>query len=435
MASVHKPRGTRDFPPEEMEKRRVIEKKMRDVFKKYSYEEVSTPTFEHVDLFTLKSGEGIIEETYDFTDKSGRRLALRPEITAPVMRFYVEKLQMKPKPLKVFYFGNCFRYDRPQSGRYREFWQMGCEMIGSDTPEAIAELIALAYKVVKRAGLKNINLRIGHLDYLSQQMEKTLPSNISLSNFYPAGAAAWKNNMFRLMDKGDYEELRAQFETVNAPLKKINEFMNFLKSGSIDDLRGFIKEEKLKPYEEILSLLKKFGVPKVEVGMEIARGLDYYQDIVFEIDAPVLGAEKQICGGGAYKLVSLLGGKEVPTSGFALGFDRIILALEKEGFKFPPSEKPVYLLPIGDEMRENAVSLATELRKSGVKVEMDLMRRSVRKLLQYANKKGIKKVIILGSDEWKKWKKDKVVVIKDMEKGEQKEIKKKELLNNNIICK
>ena len=211
--------------------------------------------------------------------------------------------------------------------------------------------------------------------------------------------------------------------------------MNFLKSGSIDDLRGFIKEEELKPYEEILSLLRKFGVSKVEVGMEIARGLDYYQNIVFEIDAPVLGAEKQICGGGAYKLVSLLGGKEVPTSGFALGFDRIILALEKEGFEFPSSEKPVYLLPIGDEMRENAVSLATELRKSGVKVEMDLMRRSVQKSLQYADKKGIKKVIILGSDEWKKWNKDKVVVIKDMETGEQEEAKKEELPNNNIIYK
>ncbi len=425
MASVHKPRGTRDFSPEEMEKRRAIEKKMRDVFKKYGYGEVSTPTFEHLDLFTLKSGEGIIEETYAFKDKSERELALRPELTAPVMRFYVEKLQMAPKPLKVFYFGNCFRYDRPQSGRYREFWQMGCEMVGSDTPESMAELIALAYNVVKGTELNDIVLRIGNLNYLDRQINEALP----LGKHYPAGSA-WKSDMFRLIDKQDYEGVQNQFKGSNATNEKINEFMDFLKSGSTDDLRGFIKEEELKPYEEILSLLRKFGVPKVEVGMEIARGLEYYTGIVFEIDVPVLGAEKQVCGGGAYKLVSLLGGKEVPTAGFALGFDRIILALEKEGFEFPPSEKPVYLLPIGDEMRKNAVSLATELRKSGVKVEMDLMRRSVQKSLQYADKKGMKKVIILGSDEWEKG----MVVIKDMEKGEQKEVKKEELPNN-IICK
>lgn len=433
MASVHKPRGTRDFSPEEMEKRRAIEKKMRDVFKKYGYEEVSTPTFEHLDLFTLKSGEGIIEETYVFKDKSERELALRPELTAPVIRFYVEKLQMEPKPLKVFYFGNCFRYDRPQSGRYREFWQMGCEMIGSDMPESMAELIALAYNVVKGAGLNDIVLRIGNLDYLRQRLnkvEQTMQST-EKKKYYPGGQA-----ILRLIDKEDFEEVENTFMKSGADTNQIDEFRNFLNSDSTADLSKFIDKEELMPYKEIKRLLEKFGVLNFDEGvdMKIARGLEYYTGIVFEIDAPVLGAEKQICGGGAYKLVSLLGGKEVPTAGFALGFDRIILALEKEGFEFPPSEKPVYLLPIGDEMRKNAVSLATELRKSGIKVEMDLMRRSVQKSLQYADKKGIKKVIILGSDEWEKWKKDKVVVIKDMEKGEQKEIKK-EKLPNNIIYK
>ncbi|HDS59631.1 MAG TPA: histidine--tRNA ligase, partial [Thermoplasmatales archaeon] len=163
MASIGKPRGTRDFTPEEMERRRRVETALREVFRRYGYREVATPTMEHLELFTLKSGEAIVEETYAFTDKSGRELALRPELTAPVMRFYVEQMQMEPKPLKLLYFGNCFRYDRPQAGRYREFWQMGCELIGTRTPEALAELIALAYHALRGAGLEDILLRVGDL--------------------------------------------------------------------------------------------------------------------------------------------------------------------------------------------------------------------------------------------------------------------------------
>ncbi len=403
MVSISKPRGTRDFPPEEMEKRRAIEKKMREVFKKYGYEEVSTPTFEHLDLFTLKSGEGVIEETYAFSDKSGRMLALRPELTAPVMRFYVEKLQMRAKPLKLFYFGNCFRYDRPQSGRYREFWQMGCELIGCDTPEAIAELIALAYDVLKEAGLKNIILRIGNLDFLRSFIDK-----MGIKD---------KGEVMRLIDKEEYEKL----DEMIGENEYYEEFMEMLKEKDITKLKKFGVETK--KFEDVLSWLSLFNIP-YKIDLSIARGLDYYVGIVFEIDAPSLGAEKQICGGGSYKLISLLGGKEVPTAGFALGFDRILLALEKEGFVFSPSEKPVYLLPIGDEMRKEAVTLAMELRNEGMKIEMDLMRRSVQKSLQYADKRGMKKVIILGEDEWKKG----TVSIKDMETGEQKEVKKEELL-------
>ena len=155
------PRGTTDFTPEEMEKRRYVEEKMASTFKSFGYREIQTPTFETLELFTAKSGDSIIDEIYAFSDKGGRELALRPELTAPVIRFYVDKLQMEPKPLKLYYFGNCFRYDRPQKGRYREFQQAGCEIIGADTPEAYAELIAMAYNILKNVGLKNIKLNIG----------------------------------------------------------------------------------------------------------------------------------------------------------------------------------------------------------------------------------------------------------------------------------
>ena len=140
---------------------------MHTVFQSFGYQEIQTPMFETLDLFTPKSGEGIMEELYSFTDKGNRDLALRPELTAPVMRFYVAKLQMQAKPLKLFYFGNCFRYDRPQKGRYREFRQAGCEIIGTDTPEAYAELIALAYNLLKNIGLKEITVNIGNLNILA----------------------------------------------------------------------------------------------------------------------------------------------------------------------------------------------------------------------------------------------------------------------------
>ena len=161
------PRGTRDFTPEEMEKRRYVEENMASTFKSYGYGEIQTPTFETLELFTAKSGDSIIDEIYAFSDKGDRELALRPELTAPVIRFYVEKMQMEPKPLKLFYFGNCFRYDRPQKGRYREFWQAGCEIVGTNTPEAYAELVAMAYTILKNVGLKNIKLNIGNLNIIN----------------------------------------------------------------------------------------------------------------------------------------------------------------------------------------------------------------------------------------------------------------------------
>jgi len=172
----------------------------------------------------------------------------------------------------------------------------------------------------------------------------------------------------------------------------------------------------------VLEWLSAFGVPYV-LDTSIARGLDYYRGIVFEIDAPPLGAEKQLCGGGEYSLLPILGGDDTPTSGFALGFDRIIIALEKEGYEFPPSPEIVYIHPIGNEMRKEAVSLATELRGKGIKVEMDLMRRSMQKSLQYADRMGAKVAIIMGPDEWAKG----MVTLKNMETGEQKEVERDEI--------
>lgn len=399
---ISKPRGTRDFTPQEMQKRRWLETKMREIFEKYGYEEISTPTIEHLELFTLKSGEGIIEETYAFEDKAGRKLALRPELTAPVMRFYVEKFQMEPKPLKFYYFGNCFRYDRPQKGRYREFWQFGCELIGSNKPEAIAELITMAYDILKEIGLKNIVLRIGNLDILRKFLDSIGANDAEI---------------MRLIDKKDFDELK----------KKIRNFEEFEKFINIKDL-GELKQDykEIDKMKEVIEFLEEFSVP-YNIDLSIARGLEYYIGIVFEIDAPKLGAEKQICGGGEYSLVPLLGGKSTPTAGFAIGFDRTLLALEMEGFKFVEVEKPIYIAYMHGMLKE-AIKIAKMLRKEGMKVEMDLMRRSISKSLDYANRKGIKKVVIVAPEEWEKGK----VLIKDMVSGKQEEIDIESLKNQKM---
>ncbi|MBC7081694.1 MAG: histidine--tRNA ligase [Thermoplasmatales archaeon] len=394
---IERPRGTRDFNPEEMKKRRLIERKLRDIFERYGYEEVMTPTIEHLELFTLKSGEGIIEETYAFEDKAGRRLALRPELTAPVMRMYVEKYQMEMKPIKFHYFGNCFRYDRPQHGRYREFWQFGCELIGSDTPEAIAELISLAYNSLREVGLRKILLRIGNLDILRRFLD-------GIGGNFP--------DVMRLIDKRDFEALKGK-------IKDFDKFMDFIETKDLNEL----KFDEAKRMKEIFECLDIYGIPYT-LDLSIARGLEYYIGIVFEIDAPALGAEKQICGGGEYNLVPILGGKKISTSGFAIGFDRVLIALEREGFKFEENEKKFYVTYIGNMLKE-ALKLANKLRKEGFKVEAEIMRRNISKSMEFADKKGIKKVIIVAPDEWKKG----AVLIKNLEKSEQEEVRIDEIEN------
>lgn len=407
------PRGTRDFLPDEMFKRRYVERTIREIFQSFGYKEVQTPTFEHLELFTLKSGEEIIEEIYAFKDKGNRDLALRPELTAPVIRFYVEKMQMEPKPLKLFYIGNCYRYDRPQRGRYREFTQVGCELIGTDTPEAHAELIYLSYTILRNIGLKNIVLRLGNLDIIYSFLE-----NMGV-----------KKNQFRelmhLIDKSRFYELEKKLFEMRVAKSKVKMFREFLNCNSIEKLREFIEAPAVDRFREIIDFLKVFGIDKFEIDMKIVRGLDYYKGIVFEIDAPILGAEKQLCGGGEYELIPLFGGKEVPTAGFAIGFDRAIIALEEEGYVFPEQKLDVYVIPINEKMLKNAIKIVNLLREKNIIADVDLMRRGLAKSLKYASSIKAKKAIIVGPKELEK----ENVIVRDMDSGKQIEVKIKNLLS------
>ena len=414
------PRGTRDFTPDEMKKRRYVEEYMKTTFTSFGYGEIQTPTFENLELFTVKSGDSIIDEIYDFSDKGGRKLALRPELTAPVIRFYVEKLQVEPKPLKLFYFGNCFRYDRPQKGRYREFQQAGCEIIGAATSEAYAELIALAYNLLENVGLKNITLNIGNLNIINSMFTK-----IKLSEEV-------KKELLPLIDKSQFEEVYTLLCNENVSEKNANMFIEILQTSNINKINDFIKEdssatEEISNLKEILHLLKNsFKISNYQIKMSIVRGLDYYKGLVFEIDAPVLGAEKQLCGGGAYELISLFGGRDTPTAGFAIGFDRTILALEAEQFVFPVPKTDVYIIPVNEDTIGKSIELAQQLRKEGVITEVDLLRRGVGKSLKHANSKNCEKAIIIGPKELEK----ESVTFRDMKTGDQQLIKIAEVLSH-----
>ena len=411
------PRGTKDFTSEEMEKRRYVEDSMKSTFQKFGYREIQTPTFETLELFTAKSGDAIIDELYSFTDKGGRDLALRPELTAPVMRSYVDKLQMEAKPLKLFYFGNCFRYDRPQKGRYREFRQAGCEIIGTDTPEAYAELIAMAYTLLKNVGLKDIKLYIGNLDILS-----------SIFNILKISKEKQKE-LLPLIDKSQFDDVLSLLCDFGISNKIAEEFVDVLQTTDFKKISEFVKKDEsikneITYLKDILELLKTvFDIKDFQIKMSIVRGLDYYKGIVFEIDAPSLGAEKQLCGGGAYELIPLFGGRESPTAGFAIGFDRTILALETEKYRFPTPKIDVFVIPVNEDMIQKSLEITQALRKQGITADIDLLRRGMSKSLKYSSTLNAKKVILVGPKELEK----DSVTIRDMGSGKQELTKIKDI--------
>jgi histidyl-tRNA synthetase len=410
-----RPRGTRDFLPEEVERRRKVKNSIRDIFEKFGFGEVATPTFENLELITAKSGDEIREGIYHFKDKSDRDLALRPELTAPVMRLYVNEMQRRPKPVKLYYVANCFRYERSQAGRYREFWQAGVESIGSANPEADAEVIAVAVKTLENLGLEDFELHVGHIGILREILEMGKVSEEE------------QNRLMGIIDKGDQKQvdgaigglspnvsdtLRQAIGLKGEPKDVINKAQELLDS-----------KEKITSLKETLELLESFGVKDYQLNLGIARGLDYYTGIVFEIYAKGLGAQNQICGGGNYALTEAFGGQKTATSGFAFGFDRVMLALEAQGNKGQEDSSVEYLVvPTTGEQLKKAIEISTTLRKKS-KCEVDLMRRKLGKALSYADTKNIPYVVIVGEEELSKGK----VLLKDMKTGEQKEVDIKDL--------
>ncbi len=414
---IQAPRGTRDFPPDEMAYRRWAEGIMRRNAELFGYGEVSTPTFESLELFTLKSGPGIIDEIYAFKDKGGRDLALRPELTAPVMRMVVNSMRSAPKPIKLFYLGNCFRYDRPQSGRYREFFQFGVEVVGADTPAADAEIIALAIKNIKDLGLEDFRVKVGHIGAIRGALNviEELPKEKH-------------TEILQALDKERYEEVEeilVKYCGENDASVKVKVLEHVISITDIDELekQDATTADHLK---EVLKHLSHYGFEQYcTIDMSVVRGLDYYTGMVFEIEAPALGAEKQICGGGAYSLIKLLGGGDIPSTGFAIGFDRVLLALEKEGKRPGIGRKGLYILRAGSVPYEDMVGLAARLRLSGIPVDFPLSDRSLSKGMKYASSLKYPYVAIMGEEEWEGGK----ITLRDMATGEQETLSVEELID------
>lgn len=416
-----RPRGTRDFLFDEMRERKKCEILLRKVFETYAYQEIKTPLFEDLLLFTTKSGEEIVDQLYNFTDKSGREIALRPEITAPVARLYLNELQKTAKPIKLYYFGSCFRYERPQKGRFRQFWQFGCELIGAKSPEGEVEVIAMAEQSLEELGIDTAEIHINHLGIIR-----------GLFKHFNIGTET-QEKIMTLIDKGDKKLLHEMLFEVNDPLVKNFELSEILIKivdfvgkdeilGDVESLIGDYNEasEALTEFKQVITHLKSFKISNYKINLGIARGLDYYNGIVFEIYVPELGAQKQVAGGGSYNLVELFGGENVASTGFAFGFDRLIHAIESKKEKEIENQTEdsiidVFVAPISNDVREKSFEIGQVLRNNGISTEIDLSRKKFKKLLNTANKLNAKYVILVGKNDLE----NNSVTIKDMASGDQ----------------
>ena len=415
-----RPRGTRDFLFEEMEERKKAESTLRYIFENYGYREIKTPLFEELKLFTTKSGEEIVDQLYNFKDKSDRELTLRPEITAPVARLYLNELEKTAvKPIKLYYYGSCFRYERPQKGRFRQFWQFGCELIGAKSPQGEAEVIAMCSDSIKALGITGADVNINHLGIIR-----------GLFKHFEVDTKTQRELMV-VIDKGDKDLLIESLSGDNPIISndELNQILLKLidlvgDKSILEDVNELIKDyeepqEAFNQLKELVELLDSFDMDNYTLNLGVARGLDYYTGIVFEIYVEGLGAQKQVCGGGTYSLIKVFGGQEVESTGFALGFDRLMNAIEelteKEEAK---SHLDVYVAPISADVRLKAYEITQTLRRAGFRCDVDLNNKKFKKLMNYADKIKVPKMIIIGKNDLEENK----VTVKDMQSGDQEQI-------------
>ena len=394
-----------------MAKRRFVESRFVQVAESFGFGEIQTPIFESLELFAAKSGPGIVEELYAFKDKGNRDLALRPEFTASIVRFYVGELRSLPKPVKVYCYGPAFRYEEPQKGRYREFEQVDAEVIGGAPLASDAEVIALAIQTMHAIGLTQIRARIGHIGMLRA---------------YLPVAPADQAKVLHALDKKNFDMLeqelrRLKREDLAGPLKRVVALHGDV--SVLEEARTLLGGKGGDAFDAMRALSVQrthYGIPpsEYEFDMGVVRGLDYYTGMVFELDSPNLGAEKQVGGGGAYTLAELFGGEPVAQTGFALGVDRLVMAAEAEGVFGPAPQLDAYVVPIGESTRPRALEILSALRSAGVRADIDLVGRGPSKNLDYANAIRARYAVLVGERELKSEK----VGLRNLTSGEQHEV-------------
>lgn len=405
MARLSAPRGTTDILPAEARRWAGLESAMREVFARYGYGEIRTPIFEHTELFARGIGEDtdvVEKEMYSFEDRGERSLTLRPEGTAGAVRAYLERrLDTEPQPVKLWYAGPMFRYERPQAGRARQFHQLGAECIGTEDPAADVEVIAMVAALFRRLGLTKYELHLNSIGcpecrpaYVRKLRAALEPVRGSLCK---SCQDRFERNTLRVLDckRESCREL-----TKNAPV---------ILDSLCRDCDGH--------FAQVRRYLDELAIPYV-INTRLVRGLDYYTRTVFEFLSPHLGAQDALGGGGRYDgLVETLGGPPTPAVGFAAGMERILLAAEGT-LRGEAAALDAYVATLGDAGRRVGVVLAERLRRAGLRAELDYMGRSLKAQMRQANRLGAKTVLIIGDDEAKAG----TVQLRDMESGDERTV-------------
>ncbi|MDO5033516.1 MAG: histidine--tRNA ligase [Eubacteriales bacterium] len=381
------PRGTKDVLPQDSQAWQKVEAKFRELGQRFSYAEIRTPTFEQTELFARGVGDAtdvVQKEMYNFEDKGGRAMTLRPEGTAGVVRAYLEHgLASLPSPQKLYYIISAFRYEKMQKGRYREFEQLGCECFGSAAPTADAELISLLWIFFSELGLTDIGLQINSIGcpdcrpaYLDQLRDYLRPR---LGELCEDCQKRFETNPMRILD---CKQESCQAVTKDAP-------------APLDALCPACQDH----WQELLGLLDAFEIPYI-INKRIVRGLDYYTRTVFEFISENVGSQGTICGGGRYDgLVAELGGQDTPAVGFALGVERLLLELEAQDLLPQEDRQPDIFVASFPAFRDQAAAFTYRLRAAGIHAESDILGRSFKAQMKHANRTGARYLMVFGEEE------------------------------------
>lgn len=387
---LQKPKGTQDILPADSAKWQYVENVARETFKKYNYGEIRTPMFEHYEVISRSVGDTtdiVTKEMYDFHDKGDRHITLRPEGTAPVVRSYVENKLFAPevqKPVKVYYIGSMFRYERPQAGRLREFHQLGVECFGSKNPATDVETIAMAYQLFNTLGIKDVTL---HLNSLGNTESRLAYRQALIDYLTPIRESLSKDSQRRLDENPlrvlDSKEKEDKVAVENAP-----------------SILDYLDEESQAHFDELRAMLESLNIPYV-IDTNMVRGLDYYNHTIFEFITTIDKSELTICAGGRYdSLVEYFGGPETAGFGFGLGLERLLLVLDKQGITLPVEEGlDVYIAVLGSEANGKALELVQAIRHQGFKAERDYLGRKIKAQFKSADAFKAKTVITLGESE------------------------------------
>ena len=401
---ITKPRGTEDVLPKDSKLWQYIENTARNVCERYGYKEIRTPVFEHTELFQRGVGDTtdvVQKEMYTFLDKGERSITLKPEGTATLVRSYIENsLYANPQPTKLSYIIPCFRYEKPQSGRLREFHQFGIECFGASSPITDAEVISLAYMFLKELNLKGIELNINSIGCPLCKKDY----NEKLKAYFETHRDKLCPTCLERLEKNPMRIIDCKSEICSELSKDAPKM--------VDNLCEDCKDH----FEAVKRGLDEMGI-SYKVNPDIVRGLDYYTKTVFEFVSDALGAQSTVCGGGRYSgLVEELGGKPADGIGFAAGLERLILVLKKQQPEFSAMEKTpdLFVATMGDGAATFAQKLVFDLRILGVSAEQDLCGRSLKAQMKYADKLGAKFSIVLGDDEIDQ----NMAKLKNMENGE-----------------